>query len=316
MRILASGLEFPEGPIAMPDGTVILVEMARETLSRVMPDGRVEVVAEMPGGPNGAAVGPDGRIYVCNNGGFSWIRTEHTLRPSKQSPTYTGGSIDVVDPASGKVERLYDRCGSFPLLGPNDLVFDAHGGFWFTDPGKRRGRELDLGFVYWAKADGSEIREVVAGMITPNGIGLSPDGNTLYVVETITGRLYSWPIVAPGVVRTREWPAAYGATLVTGAGGSIRFDSLAVSERGNICVAALDSCAVLEIAPNDATLRRHPMPDMLVTNICFGGPDMRSAFVTLAHEGKLVVTDWHEPGLRLHHAPASIEPLRSADRDQ
>jgi len=72
MREITSGLKFPEGPIAMPDGSVILVEIARKTLSRVTLAGKIEVIAELGGGPNGAAMGPDGKIYVCNNGGFQF----------------------------------------------------------------------------------------------------------------------------------------------------------------------------------------------------------------------------------------------------
>ena len=72
MEEIASGLEFPEGPIAMDDGSVILVEIKRGTLTRVQPDGSTEIIAELGGGPNGAAIGPDGAVYVCNNGGFEW----------------------------------------------------------------------------------------------------------------------------------------------------------------------------------------------------------------------------------------------------
>jgi gluconolactonase len=72
-RELASGLQFPEGPIAMPDGSVILVEIRRQTLTRVTPSGQVEIIAKLGGGRNGAAMGPDGRIYVTNNGGLDWI---------------------------------------------------------------------------------------------------------------------------------------------------------------------------------------------------------------------------------------------------
>jgi gluconolactonase len=220
------------------------------------------------------------------------------LQPSR----YQTGSIDVVDPDSGKVERLYESCDGHMLRGPNDIVFDGHGGFWFTDLGKRRARETDLGFVYWAKADGTEIREVAGGLITPNGIGLSPDGSTLFVAETITGRLWAWDITAPGVLRKRAWPALYGATLVAGVGGATRFDSLAVASSGNICVAGLDRCAIVEISPAGTRVAYHPVPDMLVTNICFGGQDLRTAFVTLSHTGRLAALDWHEPGLRLHHS--------------
>jgi gluconolactonase len=301
MRILATGLQFPEGPVAMADGSVILVEMARETLTRITPDGRNEVVASMPGGPTGVAVGPDARLYVCNNGGFGWVRDGHTFRPRLTGAKYEGGSIEVVDPATGKVDRLYDRCGAHSLKGPNDIVFDRHGGFWFTDLGKRRERDMDFGYVYWARADGSEIREVIGGMISPNGIGLSPDHKTLYVAETITGRLWSWDVTGPGAIRQRPWPAPYGGELVANAEGYGLFDSLAVSASGKVCAAALYKCGIAEIDPADGRIRYRPFPDLLVTNICFGGADLRTAYVTLSHEGRLAECHWHEPGLRLEH---------------
>ena len=301
MRILATGLQFPEGPIAMADGSVLFVEIARQTLSRSTPDGRVAIVATIPGGPNGAAVGPDGRIYVCNNGGFEWVRDGATLRPMTQAKDYRGGSIDVADVATGKVERLYDRCGAHPLKGPNDLVFDADGGFWFTDLGKRRDREIDRGFIHWARADGSEIREVIPRMVMPNGIGLSPDGRWLYVVETLSARLWAWEITSPGVVRLRPWPAPYGGTLLAAPGGYLNFDGLAVAASGNISIATPEGAGIVEFAADGRFLRRHPVPDMLPTNLCFGGPELRTAFVTLSHEGRLAAMDWHEPGLRLNY---------------
>lgn len=301
MRILATGLHFPEGPVAMSDGSVLVVEIARETLTRVLPDGRTEVVASIKGGPNGAAVGPDGRIYICNNGGFGWIRNGNTFRPKLTSSTYHGGSIDIVDPAIGTVEQLYARCGEHDLGGPNDLVFDRDGGFWFTDHGKRRERDLDFGYVYYAKADGSAISEVLGGLLTPNGIGLSPDHKTLYVAETITGRLYGWEILGPGKVRKQPWPAPYGGELIASADGRTMFDSLAVSASGRICVATLYRCAIAEIKPAFGHIQYRPMPDMMVTNIAFGGADLRTAYVTLSHEGRLAECQWHEPGLRIEH---------------
>lgn len=181
---ITSGLKFPEGPIAMPDGSVILVEIARETLTRVMPDGKQHVIAKLGGGPNGAAMGPNGKIYVCNNGGFNWIeRPDGRLFPGTQPADYKGGSIQVVDPETGKFETLYDSCDGRRLNGPNDIVFDRDGGFWFTDLGKTRDRESDRGAVYYAKADGSKIEEKVFPLERPNGCGLSPDEKTLYVAS-------------------------------------------------------------------------------------------------------------------------------------
>ena len=69
-EVVATGLQFPEGPVAMADGSVLIVEIRRQTVSRVTPDGKVAVVAKTGGGPNGLAIGPDGAVYICNNGGF------------------------------------------------------------------------------------------------------------------------------------------------------------------------------------------------------------------------------------------------------
>jgi len=80
LQVVAEGLQFHEGPIAMADGSIILVEIKRQTLSRVAPDGKVDVIADLGGGPNGAAIGPDGAVYVCNNGGFTWTEVGGALR--------------------------------------------------------------------------------------------------------------------------------------------------------------------------------------------------------------------------------------------
>jgi gluconolactonase len=88
-REIASGLQFPEGPIWCSDGSVLLVEIRRGTLTRVHPDGRKEVVAECGGGPNGAAVGPDGAIYVTNNGGFEWHEYNLEMTPTRRSSSGT-----------------------------------------------------------------------------------------------------------------------------------------------------------------------------------------------------------------------------------
>ena len=189
IRVLATDLEFPEGPVVMPDGSVVLVEIRGQRLTRVWPDGRKEVVAKIPGGPNGAALGPDGKMYVCNNGGFSWIPTGKLIMPGPQADDYLGGSIQRVDLQSGKVETVVSKCGEHGLRGPNDLVFDKHGGLWFSELGKRRHRDMDVGGIYYVKPGMKEIVEIVHGVLPANGIGLSPDENTVYIGETPTARL-------------------------------------------------------------------------------------------------------------------------------
>ena len=298
-RMVARGLSFPEGPVAMADGSVVLVEIERQTVTRVAPDGSCTVIARTGGGPNGLALGPDGAFYVCNNGGFAWRIEAGRLRPVAQASDYAGGRIERVDPANGSVRVLYDRCGAHPLRGPNDLVFDRHGGFYFTDLGKTRARDRDHGGLYHARADGTGIIEVAYPILTPNGVGLSPDGATLYAAETETGRLWAFDLERPGVARKAPFPSPHGGRLVAGLAGFQRFDSLAVDAAGHICVATLVRGAISVIAPDGRLLRQVPTGDPMTTNICFGGPGRRTAFVTLSGRGELVAMDWPEAGLAL-----------------
>lgn len=304
IREVASGLQFPEGPVALDDGSVLLVEIARGTLSRVLPDGRVRVVADLGGGPNGAAIGPDGAVYVCNNGGFGWhTEADGCLRPIGQAEDYSGGRIERVDLATGRIERLYDTVESLPLRGPNDLVFDAHGGFYFTDLGKVRHAEIDRGGVFYGRSDGSAARVVAHPVMTPNGIALSPDGATLYYAETEGARLWAFDIATPGQVRKDPWPSPHGGRMVAASPGGHyqRFDSMATDAFGNLCVATLIHGGITVISPDGRLVSHVALPDRYTTNLCFGGPDRRTAFVTLSGSGRLIaIDDWPVPGLKLN----------------
>jgi len=297
IRELASGLQFPEGPVWFSDGSVVVVEIKRGTLTRVYPDGRKQEVAKTGGGPNGAALGPDGKLYVCNNGGFEWHELGPLLLPGNQPADYVGGSIQRVDPKSGAVETLYRACGPNPLRGPNDLVFDQTGGFWFTDHGKTRPRDRDRGGLYYARPDGKTLREVVYPLDAPNGVGLSPDGKRVYVAETHTGRVFWWDLAGPGQIAPHASPNQ--GHLLAGLPGLQLLDSLAVDSDGNVCVATLVNGGITVISPDGSRIEHVPMPDPLTTNLCFGGPDLRTAFITLSATGKLVSTPWPRPGLRL-----------------
>ncbi|MCK8783798.1 SMP-30/gluconolactonase/LRE family protein [Roseomonas sp. NAR14] len=300
LRILAEGLRFPEGPVVMPDGSVTLVEINGQCVSRIAPDGTRSVVAKPGGGPNGMALGPDGMLYVCNNGGFEWHEEPGLLRPTFQAYDYRTGRIERIDPATGAVTVLYERCGERPLRGPNDIVLDGQGGFWFSDLGKVRARDRDHGGVYWAALDGSRIVEAafpIAG--GANGIGLSPDGRTLYVAETETGRLWAWDVEGPGALRKDSWPSVHGGRLLCQFPGFRRLDSLAVAASGNVVVATLIAGEITTVSPAGEIVHVVKMPERMPTNICFGGPGLRTAYITLSTTGKLVAMDWHEPGLQL-----------------
>ena len=296
-EVVAEGLQFPEGPIAMADGSVVLVEIRRQTLTRVRPDGGTEVIAQLGGGPNGAAVGPDGAVYVTNNGGFEWIEAGGLTTPHGTPADYAGGSIQRVDLATGAVSVVYDSCDGRPLRGPNDLVFDAQGGFWFTDLGKSDGDRMHMGHLLYARPDGSMIRRVREGMVTPNGVGLSPDGRTVWVAETHTSRVWGFTITGPGEI---EQPADLwtpGKVLGPLPGYQL-LDSLAVEAGGKVCCATRVNGGVTAYDPAGG-VEHTPFPDPLVTNICFGGPDMQTAWITASATGKLLKARWPRPGLKL-----------------
>lgn len=299
IEIIAEGLQFPEGPIAMPDGSIILVEIKRQTLTRVAPDGRRETIVDLPGGPNGAALGPDGRVYVCNNGGFEWREIKGQTIAGDAPADYRGGSILAVDLKSGRAETLYTEAGGHRLKGPNDIVFDRTGGFWFTDLGKSYHRHRDHGGLYYARPDGSMIVEAAYPLISPNGVGLSPDEKTVYVADTLTARLMAFDLSGPGELAPSPLPLP--GRIVAAVPGMQYFDSLAVEESGRVCVATLLNGGVTVISP-DGAAEHLPMPDLFVTNICFGGKDRRDAYITLSGTGRLGKVRSPRPGLPLNFA--------------
>ncbi|HEX8802875.1 MAG TPA: SMP-30/gluconolactonase/LRE family protein, partial [Acidimicrobiales bacterium] len=142
--------------------------------------------------------------------------------------------------------------------------------------------------------------EVLFPLDAPNGVGLSPDGSTLYVAETHTGRLYAWDLVGPGQLGEPD-PLALppGGRLVLGAAGLQLFDSLAIDAEGWVCVGTLVNGGITAVSPDGSQVEHTPLPDLLVTNICFGGDDLRTAYVTLSGTGRLVAIDWPRPGARL-----------------
>lgn len=299
---IARGLRFPEGPVAMADGSVLVVQLALGTVDRILPDGSQQLVAHVGGGPNGAAIGPDGALYICNSGGDSWqFDGDKTHYSYVNDPSvYVGGSIQRVDLESGEVTRLYDHCDGRSLRGPNDLVFDADGGFYFTDTGKVRDDVIDSGYLYYARPDGSSIIQVDAGLMTPNGVGLSPDGSELYLSETIPGRLWAYKVTGPGQIDRSDIRPFYGPRRLVAAMPRLEwFDSLAVDSEGHICVGALATGAIVRISPDGQAIQTVLMPEIYTTNICFGGPDMRTAYITQSISGLLLKMQWMTPGLKL-----------------
>jgi len=302
--VIGTGLGFPEGPVVLDDGSVLVVDIDSGRVLRVA-DAGTSVLAEPGGGPNGLALGPDGHGYVANNGGFLWTEVNGFQIPidhpthTNEPPGFTGGWIERIDLTTGAVAVLERSCDGRPLRGPNDLVFDAAGGLWFTDHGKGRRASVDRGGLYYLPAGGDAVREVAFPLLGPNGVGLSPGGDRVYVAETFTGRLWAWDLDGPGEVRPARGSLAvrHGGTCVVATPFS--FDSLAVEEDGRIAIGAIGD-GIVVVTPDGGEIDVHPIPGDVTTNIAFGGPDRRRAVITLSRSGRLVETTWPRPGLALH----------------
>jgi gluconolactonase len=304
MRALAEGLDWPEGPVVLPDGSIAVCEMLAGRITRIDQDGNKETIAEPGGGPNGAQLGPDGKLYVCNNGAAFDRHEMGGITATRQPPSnHEGGRIERIDLDSGEVDVLYDES----LIGPNDLVFDGHDGFWFTDFGIQHERTADRTWIRYAKADGSECREVMGPVDIPNGIGLSPDGTKLYAVETITAALWSWNLSAPGELGEGLPLLPHGGTPVCRISGFAACDSLAIDAEGNVNVGTLLKGGITVVKPGSDPAAGEEIDfveigDPWTTNIAFGGDDLRTAYITASGTGRLlVIDDWARPGLKLAH---------------
>jgi gluconolactonase len=243
-------------------------------------------------------------VVIANNGGFLWteingmrIPIDHTTH-TNEPPTFAGGRIERLELSSGKITTLFEDYQGRPLRGPNDLIFDEVGGLWFTDHGKGRFDSVDRGALYYVPPGATELTQVAFPLLGPNGVGLSPDKRTVYVAETHTGRLWAWDLAAPGEVKRA------GGSLAMRHGGRCvlatpyAFDSLAVEGDGRIAIAAIGD-GIVVVTPDGQEIDAHPIPGDITTNIAFGGPDLRTAVITLSRSGRLVSCRWPRPGLAL-----------------
>lgn len=342
IEILASGLGYPEGPVHCKDGSILFVELKSQCISRLPAGGgQVEKVVDIPGSPNGLAAGPDGDLYVCNSGGFTWVQippppAKPMLWISGEQPAgtnYLGGKLQRFSPKTGEVTDLYTECSDhsgwpamaawtlekplkpFQLRGPDDLVVDAKGGIWFTDFGKQRARDKDITGIYYAAADGSKVTQMAYPINSSNGIALSPKGDRLYVALTYERRIIYFDLADHGKIAYNPKNVTDGSKLLTAdLPGQSMPDSMAVDAAGNVYVATMlpdganpaSNGGISIISPEgdvdyvEITLPNGgvaPMP----SNICFGGDDLKTAYITCGASGHLISMPAAIPGLALEY---------------
>lgn len=342
ITILASGLGYPEGPIHCSDGSIMFVEIKNEQLS-IIPagGGAVHKVASIPGGPNGAAVAPNGEILVCNDGGFTWIPIPDAAKPivwvaGNQPANYLGGSLQSVDVSSGNVADLVttvkhrefppgnpapDWAPPYDLKGLDDLVVDEAGGVWFTDYGKIRERDKDITGVYYLSPDRKTVTQKVYPLNNPNGIALSPDGSRLYVALTFERKIVYYDLKSPGEISPNTSVIDGSNLLTANLEGQSVLDSMAVDSEGNVYVATMlpegnnpvSNGGISVISP-DGNVEYVPInlpnnePAPLPSNICFGGEDMKTAYITCGGSGHLISMPCTVAGLKLNHGGSEFDP--------
>ena len=210
-------------------------------------------------------------------------------------------------PRVGYVYPAGGQCGTSFLVEVGGQGLRAVDGVHVTGDGVR----AEVADHAWAlnndqqRAAQSLLREVVHPVTTPNGIGLSPDGKVVYYAETEGARLWAIDVAGPdGAIVAHPFPAlGGGARFVAQAGGAYtRFDSLKVDSAGHVVVATLFNGGLSRIDPQTGSISHTPLPDRYVTNLCFAGADLKTVYVTLSSQGKLIaIDDWPVAGLRLNN---------------
>ncbi|GAC1661653.1 MAG: SMP-30/gluconolactonase/LRE family protein [Acidobacteriaceae bacterium] len=325
--VVSSGLDYPEGPVMLADGSVLIVEVKGGTVKKVnVQSGAVTLLSSPGGGCNGAALGPDGKVYICNDGGFSYMpipANGYTLNvPTFPAAGYTSGSIQRLDLATNQIETLFTKdANGVPLSSPDDLVFDSSGGFWFTDWGKLRPgstplspRTRELTHVYYVDQALSPPKPLIPFRSAPNGIAISPDDRRLYIAETYAREVSYWELTGPGVLKPNPLTVD-GSYFLTGdipLQGTL--DSMAVDAEGNLYLATMlphglqiNSCGgITVISPEgkvlefiELTIPGHPL-DPFPSNLCFGGADRKTAYITMGGTGLLVSCQMRIAGKPLH----------------
>lgn len=294
---VASDVGFPEAPLALADGTLLFGDLEAGVVRRVA-GGEVSVFAETGGAPNGLALAPDGSIYVANNGGaMKWSHEGDRIISDGFETIGYDSRIERIDPATGAVTRILDRVDGHALEAIDDLVFSADGSFWFTDLGREGERSRSFGGIYWSAGNGSAARAVAYPIVNgANGIGLSPDGETLYATEYGAGRLWAWTVEAPG--RLGHTPGQpHGGRLVWQAPDAQLLDSLKVTAAGNIVIATQHHGVFSVVSPEGELVATIATPEEFPTNLCFDPRHPGTAYLTLSTTGRVMRAAWPEPGL-------------------
>jgi sugar lactone lactonase YvrE len=251
-----------EGPAVDRAGNIYAVSYARKpTVGRVTPDGKAEVFLEMPEGSlaNGIRFNRQGVMFLAD---------------------YTGHNILRCDMKTKKLEVFAHEGG---MSQPNDLAISEDGTLWASDPNW----QASTGQLWRIDTNG-KVRRVAENMGTTNGIEVSPDGKTLYVNETVQRNVWAFPIRKDKSLGEKRLLISFP---------DFGFDGMRVDVDGNLYITRHGKGTVVVVSPAGKVVREIDVLGKLPTNICFGGPDGRTAYVTEVEQGRLVQFRVDKPGL-------------------
>ena len=251
-----------EGPQCDRDGNIYAVNFEKQqTIGKVTPDGRAEIFVTLPGESTGNGIVFDmlGQMYVAD---------------------YVGHNVLRIDMKTRKIEVVAHH---HEMSQPNDLAIAPNGTIYASDPDWKK----STGQI-WKIDPSGKLQKVASGMGTTNGIEVSPDGKTLYVNETSLRNVWAIPIQADGTLGEKKLLKQYA---------DFGFDGMRCDVDGNLYVTRYRKGTVVVLTPEGKELREIDVLGKMPSNICFGGPDGRTAYVTQVEQGRLIQFRVDKPGL-------------------
>ena len=256
VNLVKEGFVFTEGPVAMADGGLFFSDLlTSDRILRLDPKGEITVFREKANASGGLAVARTGEVFAV----------ETTAKR-------------VVKIANGQVTTLTEGSPEKPLLAPNDLILDAKGGIYFTDPGPRPVVKGRIVYVYYLPAGAKQPIMLDDQIARPNGIQITTNGRTLLVDDTVGDTVFAWDIQVDGTVRNKR---PFAKLMNIPAGQDSGADGMAVDRDDRLYVATLTGVQIFD--KNGSYLGTIPVPRQ-PSNVAFSDTDKRTLYIT-AREG-------------------------------
>lgn len=251
-----------EGPACDRAGNIYAVNFARQqTIGRITPQGEAEVFVTLPGKSigNGIRFDRQGFLYVAD---------------------YAGHNVLKVDPTTRAI-TVFAHGGQFHQ--PNDLAITRDGTLYASDPNWKDG----TGQIWRIDHDG-KVTRVAEGLGSANGIEVSPDSRTLYVNESIQRNVWAFSIARDGSLSNKRLLKKFD---------DFGFDGMRCDADGNLYITRHGKGTVVKLTPEGGVSREIGVLGSKPSNLCFGGPDGRTVYVTEVEHTRLVQFRVDRPGL-------------------